>query len=150
PVLAAREAVLEELETGPLRIPHQLDPLVPLVLLDAAEKHPTVAALDEVERLDRFLPEPRRHQSHVWPVLEGQLENRGDALLDRDLDVLPQAGSESLEQRAQGRQCRVDSTLEAGLAAEGLERGHLGGTRTATVQRRDAACAPHHEITGVV
>ena len=62
PVGATREAVLEQLDAGPLRIAHELDERLPLVLFDAAEEDPAVAALEEVERLDRLLAEARGDQ----------------------------------------------------------------------------------------
>src|SRR5882724_670337 len=44
-VLATCQPVLEELEARPLRAAHQLDELLPLVLFDAADEDPAVAAL---------------------------------------------------------------------------------------------------------
>src|SRR5262245_38000419 len=80
-VLAARQTILEQLEARPLRSPHQLDELPPLVLLDAADEDPSVAALHEAEGLDRLGAEPRGDEAAVRKVLVGQLENSGHAFL---------------------------------------------------------------------
>src|SRR5262245_53174489 len=87
-VRAARETVREELHLGPLRPAHDLDELPPLVLLDAADEDPAVAALHEAERLDRLRAEARGDEAAVGPELERELEDRRETFLRGDLDVL--------------------------------------------------------------
>src|SRR2546428_5778489 len=118
---AGRETVPEQLETRPFGVAHDLDEALPLVLLDGAEEDPAVAALHEAERLDGLLAEPRGDEARVGPVLEGQLEDGGDAFLGRYLDVLAAAGGEARKQRAERADGSGERRLEAGLVTEGLE-----------------------------
>src|SRR6266404_7823941 len=109
------------------------------MLLDAAQIDPPVAALEEVERLDRFVTESRRDQAHVGPVRVGELEDRRQTLLDRDLDE-PAAAAEprAPDERAHRRDRGVRAALKARLLPERLERRHVVGAGTAAVQVGDA------------
>src|SRR5207245_8060813 len=64
-VRAAREAIGEELDRRPLGVAHDVDQALPLVLLDAAEEDPPVAALHEAERLDRLGAQARGDETAV-------------------------------------------------------------------------------------
>src|SRR5262249_37572173 len=116
---AAREPVLEQLHRRPLRIPHDLDEVSPLMLFDAAQEDPAVLALHEAEGLDRLGPQARRDQAAVWPEAEGELEDGGQRLLHRDLDVLPLAGCRAREECGERGDGGVQTGLESGLLSEG-------------------------------
>src|SRR5262249_60532789 len=72
-VLAARQAVAEDLHLRPLGRPHHLDELLPLVLLDAAHEDPSVAALHEAERLEGLRAQARADEPAVRPEIESEL-----------------------------------------------------------------------------
>src|SRR5207245_2771837 len=98
---AAGDPVLEQLHRRPFRIAHEVDEAPPLVLLDAAEEDPAVAALHEAERLDRLRAEARCDETAVGIELEGELEDRRDAFLGGDLDVLTVAARSPVQPRAE-------------------------------------------------
>src|SRR5207253_1194993 len=144
-VRAPREAVGEELDRRPLRVAHDVDQTLPLVLLDAAEEDPPVAALHEAERLDRLGAQPRSDETAVGPELEGELEDGRQALLRRYLHVLAASRRQAGEEGAERADGRVQTGLEARLVAERLEGGEVGA-RGLAVQRRDAARAPGDDV----
>src|SRR2546428_6740329 len=125
-VRAAREAVGEELDRRPLGVAHDVDQALPLVLLDAAEEDPPVAALHEAERLNRLGAQPRGDETAVGPELEGELEDGRQALLRRYLHVLAASRRQAGEEGAERADGRVQPGLEAGLIAERLERRGAG------------------------
>src|SRR5512146_1194667 len=148
PVDAALEPVGEDFFRRPLRVPHHLDEVAPLMLLDAADENVTVAALHHLERLDRLLPQPRGDHVHVGPELEEQLHLRGQRFVDRNVDVLALAVAHLRKHRAHRRHRRMHPALETGLMTEGLERRHLGMLCAAAVDVADAASAPERQILG--
>src|SRR5258705_7799291 len=99
--------------------------------------------------MDRLRAETRRAQATVRPELEGELEDRGDAFLGRDLDVIAAPGLDAPEERAERRDRRVDPGLEPGLVAEGFQRRTIRLALLA-VQGRHAARAPGYQIRAAV
>ncbi len=104
-------------------------------------------ALHEAERLDGLGAEPRGDQAAVRPEFEGQLEDGGDRLLHRDLDVLAAAAARPREEGGERRDGGVQPRLESRLLAERPERRQLRMRRVA-VQRGDPPGAPEHEVGG--
>src|SRR6185436_9455832 len=92
----------------------------------AADEDPAVATLHEAERLDRLRAQSRGDEAAVRPVLEGELEDRDQRLLRRDLDVIAATRRQAGEEGGEGRDGRVEPRLETGLVAERLQRRELG------------------------
>src|SRR5439155_24218957 len=102
-----------------------------------------------LNRLDRLLSQTRGNQIHVGKKLKSQLQNRQQAFLGRDLDMLAFASGEARKERSQRGDSGIDSSLEAGLLAERFQRWQLVRAGSAPVQVGQSPGIPQGQVGGL-
>ncbi len=85
---AAREAVLEDLLTGPLRISHHLYEPIPLGIFEAGQHDLGVGTIVDAPGTDAAMAQAAGAQSSVSVVDQAQLHHRDQAFLLADFDRL--------------------------------------------------------------
>ena len=138
-VLAADQPVGEDLLVGPIRVAHELDKPLPLLLFDRQRKDLAIDGVGDEPRPQGPGTKAGCLAPGVGPVHEVHLEHGGDGLLLGHVDGLSDPGDQPVPVRRQRRECRVASGVEVALGAEGLERRQFGRRRRARAQERPSA-----------